>query len=139
MPKNLVDEIESEITEYRTQEQELATLQNALSTNPEFTRFLELSSAVNKKMAEVREHIEAVLVPAYEQGKVGKKIEGEWGSVTITESDKFIIDKTELPKKFYRVEVDEAKIRKTYQLEGIAPKGTTHYKKYGIMLRIGKK
>jgi hypothetical protein len=128
--------IEGEVLDVQTQQRELKELQTALSQNEQFTRFMELSKAVNEKMAEVRTRIEAVMVPAYEEGKIDKSIEGEWGSVTVTESDRFEVDEKELAPKFFKKVVDEAKIRATYQLEGKPPKGTKQYKKYGIMMKL---
>lgn len=128
--------IEGEVTSALAQQKELEELQVALSQNEQFTKFMELSKAVNEKMAEVRAHVEAVMVPAYQEGRVDKTIKGLWGSVTVTESDKFDIDEKELPAKFWKKVVDESKVRQTYQLEGKPPKGTKPFKKYGIMLKL---
>jgi hypothetical protein len=128
--------IEGEVLDVQKQQLELAQLQEALSKNEEFSRFMELTKAVNTKMAEVRKHVEEIMIPAYKDGKIDKNIKGDWGSVTVTESDRFEIDEAELPPKFFKKVVDETKIRATFQLEGKAPKGTKQFKKYGIMLKI---
>ncbi len=134
--KDPVQVIEGEVLDVQKQQQELVQLQEALSENPQFARFVELSKAVNTKMAEVREHIEAVMIPAYKEGKVDKSIKGDWGSVTVTERDDFDIDEADLPPKFFKKVVDTTKIRKTYQLEKKEPKGCTPVKKYGIMMKL---
>lgn len=128
--------IEDEVLSVQQQQRELEELQLALSKNEQFTRFMELSKAVNDKMAEVRAHIEAVMVPAYQEGRVGKSLKGPWGSVTVVESDKFKIDEEQLPAKFFKKVVDESKVRQTYQLEGKAPKGCEPYKRYSIMMKL---
>jgi hypothetical protein len=71
--------IEGEVLVVQKQQQELVELQESLNQNEEFTRFMELSKTVSAKLAEVRAHIEAVMVPAYERGEIDKKIEGDWG------------------------------------------------------------
>lgn len=128
--------IESEVLDVQAQQHELEQLQAALSQNEQFTRFMELSKAVNDKLAAVRAHVEAVMVPAYQEGRVEKSIKGAWGSVTVTEADQFDIDEAALPAKFWKKVPDTTLIRKTYQLEGKAPKGTAPYKKYGIMMKL---
>lgn len=128
--------IESEVLEVQTQQRELQELQMTLAQNPEFARFVELTRAVNDKMAEVRKKIEDVMIPAYQAGKVDKSIKGDWGSVTVTEGDKFEINEKKLDESFFKTVVDEARIRATFQLEGKAPKGTKHFKKYGIMMKL---
>lgn len=128
--------IEGEVLSTIELQNELQSVEQELQQLPTFQRFMQLSKAVNEKTAEIRSSIEAVMVPAYQRGEVDKSVKGEWGSVTVTEADKFTIDEAALPPKFWKKVPDEAKIRKTYQLEGKAPKGTEHYKKYGIMLKI---
>lgn len=131
--------IEGEVISALAQQKELDDLQVALSQNEQFTRFMELSKAVSTKMAEVRAHVEAVMVPAYQEGKIDKTIKGAWGSVTVTEADRFTIDEKELPAKFWKRVVDESKVRQTYQLEGKPPKGTKPFKKFGIMLKVSNR
>lgn len=128
--------IEGEVLAVQKQQQELVQLQEALSENPQFARFMELSKAVNTKMAEVRAHIEAVMIPAYTAGKIDKKIEGEWGFVTVTEGTDLDIDLDALPAKFVKKVADTTRIRKTLELEAKPIKGVTSKKKYGIMLKL---
>lgn len=128
--------IASEVLDVRAQQLELAQLEEALSKNDQFTRFMELTKAVNTKLADVRRHIEEIMIPAYIEKRVEKTIKGDWGSVTVTEGDRFEIDEKELQAKFFKKVVDEAKIRATFQLEGKAPKGTKQFKRYGIMLKL---
>jgi len=59
-----------------------------------------------------------------------KSIKGEWGSLTIAERISFDYDKTELPKKFYKVVVDDKKVADTYKLEGKVKGATPKWKKY---------
>lgn len=128
--------IESDVLDVQKQQAELAQLQQALNDNPEFTRFMELNKAVNTKMAEVRKHIEGVMIPAYVVGKIDKKIEGDWGFVTIKEDTVLDTNLAELPNKFIKKVADTTKIRKTLDLEGKPIKGVTATKRYGIMLKI---
>lgn len=134
--KNPVDIIEGKILDVQKQEAELAQLQQTLEENEQFTKFMQLSQAVAAKRAEVRAHIETVMIPAYQDGKIDKSIKGPWGSVTVTEHTDFDVNTDELPTKFFKKVVDSTKIRKTFELEGVAPKGTTPVKKYGIMMKL---
>lgn len=118
------------------QQNELALLEQSLMQNAEFQKFIELRTAVNAKWDDVRKHIEATMIPAYVAGEVGKTIKGDWGSVTVTEADRFAITPEELPAKFWKKVPDDTRIRTTYQLDGKAPKGTVHHKRYGIQLKV---
>lgn len=129
--------IESEVLDVQAQQRELEQLQMALSQNEQFTRFMELTKAVNTKMAEVRAHVEAVMVPAYQAGQVDKSLKGDWGSVTVTESDEFDVDVAALPKELKKTVPDMGKIKDHYHLHGKVPKGATYKgKRYGIMLKL---
>lgn len=128
--------IEGEVLDLQKQETELSQLQETLSQNEQFSRFMQLSKAVSSKREEVRKHIEAVMVPAYHNGQIDKSVKGEWGSATVIERDDFDITESLLPAKFFKRVPDTTKIRKTFQLEGKAPRGCTAIKKYGIMLKI---
>lgn len=128
--------VEGEVVETLQLQHQLAELESQLMQLPTFQEFVALTKTVNARMAEVRENIEAVMVPAYQRGEIDKSIKGDWGSVTVTESDKFTIDEAELPAKFFKKVPDETKIRATYHLEGKPPKGTKPFKKYGIMLKF---
>lgn len=128
--------IEGEIVSVVALQQQVDEAENKLMQIEEFKQFTALRKTLNDKMTEIRQHVEAVMIPAYQEGSVGKKVEGEWGSVTVVEKDAFTIDETTLPRKFFKTVPDETKIRKTYQLEGVAPKGTEHSKKYSIMMKL---
>lgn len=137
MSADLKDEIEQEVTSALALSHELSDLEAQLNQNEQFRRFMELSKAVTTKMADVREHIESVMVPAYQAGQVDKSIKGDWGSVTVTESDEFDVDVAALPKELKKVIPDMGKVKDHYHLHGKAPKGATYKgKKYGIMLKI---
>jgi hypothetical protein len=88
--------------------------------------------------SDIRAKVAEVMIPAYRAGEVGKAINGDWGSATVTEKDVFDIDPAALPAKFFKKVPDETRIRKTFQLEGVAPKGTVRSVKYGIMLKFKK-
>lgn len=128
--------IEGEVVSVVTMQQELANVENELMQLDAFKKFIELRKTVNDKMASIRDNVEFLMVPAYKAGQVDKTIKGDWGSVTVTESDTFEIDEAALPAKFFKKVVDTTKIRKTYQLEGKPPKGATPSKKYGIMIKF---
>ncbi len=128
--------IEGEVVDALELQQQLATLESELMRNDQFKQFISLRNAVNEKMAKVRKDVEAIMIPAYQAGKVDKTIKGDWGSVTVTETDIFDINKDELPPKFWVKVPDTAKIRGTFQLEGKAPKGTKPFKRYTIMIKF---
>jgi len=135
MASKVLQKIETEVIAAVDQQIQLDQLQQALMQNEDFLLFIELRENVSKKWTEVRNFIEATMVPAYVAGEIDKTLKGAWGSITVTESDRFSIDEAELPKKFFKTIPNETKIRKTYQLEGKAPKGTTHSKRYGILIK----
>lgn len=128
--------IEGEIVEALSMQQQLATLEASLAENEQFKSFLKLRKEVNDKMASVRNDIKEFMIPAYIAGEVDKSIKGDWGSITVTETDEFEVDEKELPAKFFKKVVDTTKIRGTFQLEGKAPKGTKQSKKYGLMIKF---
>lgn len=128
--------IEGEVLAAIEQQRELAEVEQALMQNEQFKRFIALRTAVNQKWDDVRKHVEAVMVPAYQAGEIDKTLKADWGSITVTESDRFDIDTKVLPAKFFKRVPDETRIRATFQLEGKAPKGTTHKKRYGIQMKV---
>ena len=128
--------VEGEVLSTQELELQLTNVQNELAQNPKFQEFLSLRTALNNKYAEIRANVEAVMVSAYQAGDVDKSIKGDWGSVTVVEKDDFDIDEKLLPAKFWKKVPDTTLIRKTYQLEGKAPKGTTQKTKYGIILKL---
>ena len=129
--------IEGEVLSAQELQSQLTQLESELTLNdPKFRQFMELRNQVNDKYAEVRKKVEDVMVQAYQEGRVDKSIKGDWGSITVTESDRFEIDEAELPAEFFKKVVDESKIRATYQLEGEAPKGAKQFKRYGVMMRL---
>lgn len=128
--------IEGELLGAVDMQLQLAKLERELMHLEAFQNFIQLTKAVNDKMADVRKNIEAVMVPAYVAGEIDKSVKGEWGSVTVTESDVFDVDQSILQPKFFKKVVDTTKIRDTYHLEGKPPKGTTPSKKYGIMIKF---
>jgi hypothetical protein len=128
--------IEGEIVDALELQQQLEKLENQLMDDGRFRQFMALREKVNTVWANTRKDIESVMVPAYKAGEIDKNVKGEWGSITVTESDQFEIDEKTLPSKFFKKVPDTSKIRATYHLEGKAPKGTTAFKKYGIMTRF---
>lgn len=128
--------IEGEVLDVQKQQRELMQLQDALSQNEQFTRFMELTKAVNTRMAEVRARVEEIMIPAYKEGKIDKSIKGDWGSVTVKENDEFEIDEKLLPKDYWKKVPNMTLIRGKFQLEGKVPKGTKQFKKYGIMMKL---
>lgn len=128
--------IDAEVAEIILLQDELQKTEAALMKISSFKKFIVLRRTVEDKMSSLRNEIEAVMIPAYRDGKIDKSIKREWGSVTVTESDKFEINEDELPAKFWSKKPNESLIRKTYQLDGKPPKGTKHSKKYGIMIKF---
>jgi hypothetical protein len=136
MSNNPKQIIEGEIVDALELQQQLESLETQLMADERFKQFITLRDKVNKVWANTRKDIEDVMVPAYKAGEIDKSVKGEWGSITVTESDQFEVDEETLPAKFFKKVPDTNKIRKTYQLEGKAPKGTKQSKKYGVMIKF---
>lgn len=128
--------VEGEVMEVVALEGQLAQLESALMDNPKFIEFINLRAAVNEKYSEMRKKIGDVMIPAYAAGQSGKTLKGDWGSVTVTETDDFDIDQDQLPASFWKKVPNVAKIRSKFQLEKKLPKGVNQSKKYGIRLDI---
>lgn len=128
--------IEGEVLGVVELQRQLNDTEMELAKIPAFQQFISLRKEVNDRMGTIRANVEAVMVPAYQRGEVDKTIKGDWGSVTVTESDVFDIDELSLAPKFWKKVPDTTKIRATFQLEGKAPKGTVQSKKYGITMRF---
>lgn len=128
--------IEGEVLSTQELETQVAALESKLMVNPEFQQFVQLRNQLNDKYAQVRKTVADIMIPAYQAGEVDKSIKLPNGSITVTEKDVFEIDQAALPPRFWKKVPDETKIRKTFQLEGVAPKGTVRSVKYGIMLKF---
>src|SRR5947209_1425731 len=98
-PDNARRLIEGEVIGALAQQKELDEIESALMQNDQFKKFVALRDSVNKKWDEVRKQVETVMVAAYQAGSIDKTMKGEWGSITVVESDKFEIDEKELPAK----------------------------------------
>lgn len=133
---NPKETIEGEVVEALEMQRQLDDVEATLMKIEAFQTFINLRKAVNERMSKVRKDVEAVMVPAYIAGDIDKTLKGDWGSVTVTESDQFEVDEKVLPPKFFKKVVDMTKIRGTFQLEGKPPKGTKPTKKYGIMMKF---
>lgn len=130
--------IEEEVASAQELESQLATLESALMVNEQFQQFIQVRDQLNAKYGDIRKRVAEVMIPAYVAGEVDKSIKLPNGTITVTEKDVFDIDQAALPAKFWKKVPDDTKIRKTYQLEGVAPKGTVRSIKYGIMLKFKK-
>lgn len=103
---------------------------------PEVQIFLEAQKLANEKSAETWKKIEELMIA----GDI-KKVEGDWGSLTIAERLDFDINEDELPPRYKKIVPDTTKIRTMYQLDrkdiaGAVPK----YKNYLVKrLKIGGK
>lgn len=128
--------IEGEVLSTQELESQVAALESELMVNPQFQQFIQLRNQLNDKYAQVRKNVADIMIPAYQAGEVDKSIKLPNGSITVTEKDVFEIDQAALPPRFWKKVPDETKIRKTFQLEGVAPKGTVRSVKYGIMLKF---
>lgn len=131
--------IEGEVLSAGDLETQVAKLESELQAIPAFQQLLDLRKQLNDKYADIRNKVAEVMLPAYAAGEIDKKITGDWGSATVIETDDFKIDEALLPKKFWKTVPDTSKIRKTFQLEGKAPKGAEHFTKYGLRLDVKPK
>lgn len=126
MNDNPHDLINAEVTSALSLNQELADLEQQLSQNEQFQRFLELSKTVPAKLQATWDLVEQQML----EHNI-KSIKGDWGSLTIAERLNWDYDPTMLPAKFFKKVVDTKKLSDTYRLEGKAPKGATpKYTKY---------
>lgn len=130
--------IEGEVVEIAELQNQLATVEDELMQLESFQQFINLTKAVNERMAQLREDAKAVLIPAYERGEIDKKITRSWGSATVIDGDDFSIDEVLLPQKYWKKVPDLKNIRSLYHLKGQVPKGVTHIKKYGLRLDFNK-
>lgn len=128
--------IEGEVVSALALSTELETLQSELMDNPKFARFLELRSAVNDKMTEVRSEIGKVMIPAYKAGRIDKTLKGDWGSITVKEDKVLDINEDKLTPRFWKKVPDTTKIRTIYDLEGKDIPGVDISKRYSIVIKL---
>lgn len=129
--------IEGEVVDVLALQKQVDQIESELMQNEQFKNFINLRNSLNDQMAKVRKNVEAIMVPAYKEGKVDKTIKGDWGSVTIAESNEFDIVVDDLPKGFKKIVANTTKIRDYFDLNGKTPKGAKFTgKKYGITMRF---
>lgn len=137
MSSKAIKIIEGEIGDALELQQQLEKLESQLMADERFKQFITLRDRVNTVWANTRKDIESVMVPAYEAGEIDKNVKGEWGSITVTESDEFDVDIKLLPKELKKIVPEMGKIKDYFHLHGKAPKGAVHKgKKYGIMTKF---
>jgi hypothetical protein len=128
--------IEGEVLDTLYLSNQLSIMENELMENPMFVKFLEMQKIVNDKVAETWKLVETQMI----EHDI-KKIEGDWGSLTIAERMDFDVDEKELAPRFKKTVADTTKIRTIYQLDrkpiaGAIPK----YKKYLVKrIKLGGK
>lgn len=120
MAKAKETDIEAEVVEVLSMEQELVKLETQLSENDEFKKFIDFRKKVNDRSTEVFKNIERVMID-----NDIKTVKGTWGSITVVERTNYSADMTELPAKFIKKVIDTAKISASHKLEGKLPKGVT--------------
>jgi hypothetical protein len=81
---------------------------------------LELKAA-QAKVDEVWKRVEALMI---ENNIKSVKSDG-WGSLTIVEKPKFVVDSELLAPRYFKKVPNDQKIRSDYKLEGSLPKGVT--------------
>ena len=113
-------DIESEVVEILSMEDQLQKLEARLSENSQFKKFIEFQRAVREKSAEVFKDIEDTMI---ENGI--KSVKGEWGSITIVERTNYSGDLTQVPSRFIKKVLDTTKVSQSHKLEGKLPKGIT--------------
>lgn len=117
--------IQNEVLALIEREKSLAELEKELAQNEQFQNFLKAQKEVQVQVADAWKLIEAQMI----ENNI-KSVKGDWGYITIAERIGFDYDKTELPKKFYKVVIDESKVSATYKLEGKVKGATPRWKKY---------
>lgn len=83
-----------------------------LMQNPLVQTFLEAQKKVNEEAADTWKRVEALMID-----NDIKKVDGDWGSLTITERMDFVIDEEQLAPRFKKTVADTSKIRTIYQLD----------------------
>lgn len=113
----------NELTAVSTLETEVNELQLALQQNPQFTRFLELQSAVAKKNAEVRTNLFAQMV----NNSIKSITLNDWGKITVVET---------ITAKVSEIN----KVNKKYILTKLSPEDRDKLEKeLGHSLKVGTK
>ena len=79
---------------------------------------LELKAA-QAKVDEVWKRVEQLMI----ENNIKSVKSDDWGSVTIVEKPKFIVDSDVLPARYWKKVPNDAKIRSDFKLEGSLPKG----------------
>lgn len=113
-------DIEAEVVEVLSMEQQLIKLETELSQNDQFKRFIEFQQTVREKSAEVFKNIEQTMI-----ANDIKTVKGDWGSITVVERTNYKADLDELPAKFIKRTADTTKIALAHKLENKLPKGVT--------------
>lgn len=111
---------------------ELEKQSMALTTDPQFIKFLNLKAELDSKVAEARARIQDAMKTTNT-----KKISGDWGYITLVERTLFDIDLDLLPRGYKKIVPDTKKIGDHYKLTGKPIKGTEP--KVSTSLRIGIK
>ena len=114
------NDIEAEVAEVLSMEQQLVKLETELSQNDQFKKFIEFQQTVREKSAEVFKNIEQVMI-----ANDIKTVKGGWGSITVVERTNYKADLDELPAKFIKRTADTAKIATYAKLENKLPKRVT--------------
>ena len=128
MPEvNKEDQISKEVVSLKDLEHKLEVSKQALMSDENFKRFIELKKEFNEQSASVWREVEKTMLD-----NDIKSVKGDWGSVTIAERMNWQIDDIEaIPKKFIKKVVDTKKLSDTYRLENKPIKGATPaYSKY---------
>jgi len=128
----LIEQIEG----VKALEQNLQVVESELKLNPQFAKFLEMQKQYNEKASEVWKIVETTMVDLYKEGKIEKTLKGDFGTLTVTETQLWDINEEELPAKFFKKVVNTTRITDTYRLEGKAPKGCTPSIRYGLTKRL---
>ena len=123
---NTKEIIEDQVLQTISLTNDLEQVKSELEKNPTFKKFLELQKTVNEKAAETWKTVEAQMI-----ANDTKKIEGEWGSLTIAERLDFDVDLEALPPRYKKTVANTTKIRTVYLLDKKPITGATpKYKKY---------
>lgn len=115
---NIEVEIYSKVEEQINLEKKLQLIEESLMDIPQFKQFLDLQRSVNERARTIWSTIEEKMI----ENNI-KKIQGDFGTITVAERQNWDINEDELPNKFYKKVVDTKKITDTFRLTGKAPKG----------------
>lgn len=118
--KQTEETIVSEVQEILALQNQVAQAEAELMKIEQFKQFLTFQKETTEKISAFWEYVKEAMV----ENNI-KKIEGDWGSLVISDRIAWNYDPSQLAPKFFKKVVDEKKLTDTFRLEGKVPKAAT--------------